>query len=648
MCGIAGFWSPGGLDESAIAVLGKMTSAIRHRGPDDAGCWSDSRLGIALGHRRLSVIDLSPEGRQPMTSASGRYVIIFNGEIYNFVDLRRHLEAEAVRFRGHSDTEVMLAAIERDGILKATQRFAGMFGFALFDRRENLLHLVRDRLGEKPLYHGRAGDVLLFGSELKALRAHPAWRGEVDRNALALFLRHNYVPAPYSIYKGIRKVMPGTIATFNLNAPVAEPTEQMYWSARNAVEAGVHAVASASDAEVLDELDAILRQTVRREMISDVPLGAFLSGGVDSSLIVALMQHESARPVRTFTIGFQEPEYNEAGHAKAVAQHLKTDHTELYVTPAEALAVVPRLPHLYDEPFADSSQIPTFLVSELARRHVTVSLSGDGGDELFGGYDRYFLAQRVWSLLTLIPVAGRRVIAKGIRSVSPGRWDLMLGMVGLTSRPRAARRITGDRLHKVAVILSTETQEGIYHDFVSHWREPASVTLGATEPPTPLTDPLQQLPLDGLLSRMMYLDLITYLPDDILVKVDRASMGVSLESRAPFLDHSVVEFAWRMPAHMRVKEGRGKWPLRQLLDRYVPRALVDRPKMGFGVPIDHWLRGSLKEWAAALIDPSRLKREGFFDPKPIAQKWREHQDRSQNWHYLLWDVLMFQSWLEAQ
>ncbi len=634
MCGITGFWSSGGLDESALAVLGKMTTAIKHRGPDDMGCWSDSRVGLALGHRRLSVIDLSTEGRQPMVSASGRYVIVFNGEIYNFLELRTELASQGARFRGQSDTEV--------------QHFAGMFAFALFDRRDNRLHLVRDRLGEKPLYYGRAGDVLLFGSELKALREHPAWRGEVDRGSLALFLRHSYIPAPYSIYSGIRKVLPGTVLTFQLGAPRAEPTERVYWSARDVTESGVAAEWSGTETELLDELDLLLRQTIRREMIADVPLGAFLSGGVDSSLVVALMQAQSSSRVRTFSIGFDEPEYNEAEHAKVVAEHLGTDHTELYVRPAEALAVVPSLPRLYDEPFGDSSQIPTFLVSQLARRHVTVSLSGDGGDELFGGYDRYFLAQRFWRLLKIIPQSGRRVVANAIRSIAPARWDRVLRLTGLSQWPRAARRVTGDRVHKVAQVLSLETQEAMYLDFVSHWRDPAGMTVGGTEPPTAFTDPSRGAKIDGLLSRMMYLDLVTYLPDDILVKVDRATMGVSLESRAPFLDHRVVEFAWRIPPRLRVRKGRGKWPLRQLLQRYVPLALFDRPKMGFGVPIDHWLRGPLKDWAAALLDQSRLKREGFFDPRPIMQKWSEHQNGSRNWHYWLWDVLMFQAWFEEQ
>jgi asparagine synthase (glutamine-hydrolysing) len=648
MCGIAGFWTPGGLDESAVTTLGQMTAAIRHRGPDDEGCWLDHRVGLALGHRRLSIIDLSPEGHQPMTSCDGRYVIVFNGEIYNFRDLRAQLEAYGARFRGQSDTEVMLAAIERYGIERAVRQFAGMFAFALFDRLENRLHLVRDRLGEKPMYYGWSGDVLVFGSELKALRQHPAWRGEIDRGALALFLRHAYVPAPYSIYKGIRKVLPGTVLTFQLGEARTEPTEAAYWSARNAAESGLAQGWSDSETDLLDEIDRLLREAVRREMIADVPLGAFLSGGVDSSLVVALMQAESTRPVRTFTIGFDEPEYNEAEHAKAVARHLGTDHTELYVRPSEALAVVPTLPTLYDEPFGDSSEIPTFLVSQLARRHVTVSLSGDGGDELFGGYDRYFLARRAWNLLRIVPRSGRRAVAGAIQSIAPARWDSALRLTGLAQWPRAARRITGDRVHKAARLLSFETEEGMYLDFMTHWRDPAGITLGGVEPPTAFTNPRGGVELDGPLSKMMYLDLLTYLPDDILVKVDRASMGVSLESRAPFLDHRVVELAWRIPPRLRVRDGRGKWPLRKLLHRYVPDALVNRPKMGFGVPIDHWLRGPLKEWAGALLDHSRLKREGYFDPLPIGRKWAEHQDGSRNWHYLLWDVLMFQAWLETQ
>jgi asparagine synthase (glutamine-hydrolysing) len=503
-------------------------------------------------------------------------------------------------------------------------------------------------MGEKPLYYGWMGDTLLFGSELKALRTHPAWRGEVDREALTLFLRYGYIPAPRSIYQGIQKALPGTILRFRAGASRVEPETTVYWSAREAAETGMAAADGRSESELVDELESRLGEAVRREMVADVPLGAFLSGGIDSSLIVALMQAHSDRPVRTFTIGFEEPEYNEAPHANAVARHLGTDHTELFVHPAEALAVVPRLPTLYDEPFADSSQGPTLLVCELARQHVTVSLSGDGGDELFGGYDRYFLGLRAWSFIRPIPRFLRRAVGRGVRALPPQRWDAMLRGVGLSGAAGAGRRVTGDRLHKLAGILSAETWEILYRGFVSQWRDAPSVVVDGREPATAFTDTRPWSPTPDPLSRMTFLDQVTYLPDDILVKVDRASMGVSLESRAPFLDHHVVELAWRIPSRWKVHQGRGKWLLRRLLDRYVPRELIERPKMGFGLPIDHWLRGPLKDWAAELLDESRLRREGFLDPQSIGTKWREHQNGSRNWHYLLWVVLMFQAWLEAQ
>jgi len=621
-----------------------MAAALRHRGPDDEAYRWDPHAGIGLAHRRLSIIDLSAEGRQPMVSADGRYTIAYNGEVYNFGELRRELIERGMTFRGGSDTEVMLAEITCRGVLEAVRRFSGMFAFALFDRAARTLSLVRDRLGEKPLYYGWMGRTLVFGSELKALRAHPAWRGEIDRDALALFLRHNYVPAPYSIYRGVWKVLPGTILTFRLaDEP---PLEQAYWSAREAAEAGMAAPLRADDPELVEMLDALLRQVVGREMVSDVPLGAFLSGGIDSSLIVALMQAQSDRPVRTFTIGFHEKGFNEAEHARAVAQCLGTEHTELYVTAAEMLAVVPKLPALYDEPFADSSQIPTFLVSELARRHVTVSLSGDGGDELFGGYDRYAVGERLGRWLRPVPRGMRRGVARALRSWSPEAWDRGLAAIG--GARAGSWSISGDRLHKLADVLERGSDRGMYRDLMSHWRDPAAVVRGSREPRTVLTQPERWPTVEGLLPWMMYTDLVSYLPDDILVKVDRASMGVSLESRAPYLDHQVVEFAWRLPLAAKVRSAQGKWILRQVLYRYVPPALVQRPKMGFGVPLDAWLRGPLREWAAALLDPARLRREDFFAPDAVRSKWEEHQSGSRNWHYLLWDVLMFQAWLEAQ
>jgi asparagine synthase (glutamine-hydrolysing) len=644
MCGVTGFWTSDGVNETALDVVRGMTAALRHRGPDDEGYWSEPATGVVLGHRRLSIIDLSPEGHQPMVSASGRYVIAYNGEIYNFLDLRRELADLGVRFRGRSDTEVMLAAVEQWGVLDAVRRFAGMFAFALYDRTERTLHLGRDRLGEKPLYHGRVGRTLVFGSELKALRAYPGWQGEINRDALALLLRYGYIGAPHTMYRGIAKVTPGTVLSFADNRT---GVERPYWSADEVVERGLRTPLAGSDDDLLDELDVLLRRTVRREMIADVSLGAFLSGGVDSSLVVALMQAVSSRPVRTFTIGFREREYNEADHAQAVARRLGTEHTELYVTPADAQAVVPRLPLMYDEPLGDSSQIPTFLVSELARRHVTVSLSGDGGDELFGGYDRYRQGRSLWRWVRTVPRPARYAAARWLHAVPPSRWDAWLAPVGPALTRLAGLRVTGDRIHKLGDLLALDNAQALYRDLMSHWRDPAAVVLGGAEPSTPLatTNGHGSRPMMPL---MMALDLVTYLPDDILVKVDRASMAISLESRAPFLDHDVVEFAWRLPPRLKVRRGRGKWALRQLLARYVPPSLSERPKMGFGVPIDHWLRGPLREWAGDLLHADRLRREGYLEPRIVQGRWAQHLEGSRNWQYSLWDILMFQAWLEAQ
>ncbi len=648
MCGIAGFWQDPASRIDRCAVIRDMADAIQNRGPDDHGYWSDGESGIVLGHRRLSIIDLSVHGHQPMTSSSGRYVIVFNGEIYNFPELRRELEALRTPFRGHSDTEVMLAAMEHWGLTEAVRRFAGMFAFAVYDRETRHLHLVRDRLGEKPLYYGWGGQTLLFGSELKALGRHPDWRGEIDRGALALFLRHGYVPAPYSIYKGIRKVPPASIVSFPTGRPGTPPTTVPYWSPRDIATAGTTNPANETDEDLTDELDRLLRRTIRREMVADVPLGAFLSGGIDSSLIVALMQAESSRPVQTFTIGFRENVYNEAHHAKAVAEHLGTDHTELYVTPEEALKVIPRLPAIYDEPFADSSQIPTALVSELARRRVTVSLSGDGGDELFGGYDRYFANRRLWNKLSSVPRPLRRAMARGIRVATSRDGNGLVKRLQRMAPGRLRDPMTRHRIQWLGDILALDTFEGLYHNSVSHWTHPGEVTIGGVEPDTSFTDPSRWAAVEGLVPRMMYLDMVSYLPDDIMVKVDRASMAVSLESRAPFLDHDVVEFAWRVPQSMRVRGDRGKWILRNLLDRYVPRSLIERPKRGFSVPIDEWLRGPLKDWAAALLDENVLRDDGFFEPAPILQRWSEHQSGACNWKNMLWNVLMFQAWRHEQ
>ncbi len=644
MCGLTGFLdlarSAG--DDELCATAGRMADTLVLRGPDDRGVWSDAGAGVALGFRRLSIVDLSPEGHQPMASASGRFVLAFNGEIYNYPDLRRELEGPgSAPFRGHSDTEVMLAAFERWGVEGSLGRFVGMFGFALWDRRERRLHLARDRMGEKPVYYGRTGDAFLFGSELKALRAHPAFRGAVDRGALALYMRHGYVPAPYSIYEGVRKLPPGHLLTVAEGLAGDPPPPRPYWTARGAFEAGQADPFAGTDGEAVDELERLLRDAIGRQMVADVPLGAFLSGGIDSSTVVALMQAQADRPVRTFTIGFREDGFDEAVHARAVAGHLGTDHTELYVSPAEALAVVPELPRLFDEPFGDSSGVPTLLVARLARRSVTVSLSGDGGDELFCGYPWYRRAASVWGRLRKVPGPVRRAAAGALNGRAFGAVRPMLpGGLG--------RRVSADRVRKLAGLLGeSDGPERVLRTLGSAWDDPAALVPGAAEPPTAWTDPSAWADLAGVEARLMYLDAVTYLPDDILTKVDRASMGVSLESRAPMLDHRVAEFAWRLPQSMKVRDGKGKWALRQVLYRHVPAAMVERPKAGFSVPVAAWLRGPLRGWAEDLLGPGRLGREGLLDPSPVRRRWDEHLSGARDWSAPLWYALMFEAWMEA-
>ncbi|MBI3858364.1 MAG: asparagine synthase (glutamine-hydrolyzing) [Planctomycetes bacterium] len=645
MCGLCGFLTPGPLAEESEAILGPMTETLRHRGPDDSGLWTDRAAGVALGHRRLSILDLSPLGHQPMESACGRYVAAFNGEIYNFADLRKDLEGRGHKFRGHSDTEIMLSAFTEWGLAGALPRFNGMFAIALWDRRDRTLSLVRDRLGEKPLYYGWCGDSFLFGSELKALRAHPRFKAEINREALALYLRHNYVPAPLSIYSGILKLPAATIVTVDPRRPGLLPEPLPYWSAKE--QAGLAASAD-SEEQLSRELEDLLRDAVRLRMHADVPLGAFLSGGVDSSAIVALMQAQSSRPVRTFSIGFREEGYNEAEDAARVARHLKTDHTELYVTPAESQAVIPLLPRLYDEPFSDSSQIPTFLVSRLARQSVTVSLSGDGGDELFGGYNRYLLGQRIWRRVGWLPRPLRSLAGRAIRTVPRAAWDAVMKVFSLFLEPGARKRRFGEQIHKLGGVMSKVDPEAMYLGLISHWNLSDGVVLGAPrESRIPFaSNSWPKLP--DFTQKMMLMDLLTYLPDDILVKVDRASMGVGLEARVPFLDHRLVEFSLRLPLSFKIREGTTKWILRQVLCRHVPKELIERPKMGFGVPIDAWLRGPLRDWAEDLLGESRLRREGYFDPAPIRERWEAHVSGRQDWHYHLWDILMFQAWLGSR
>jgi asparagine synthase (glutamine-hydrolysing) len=628
-----------------------MTDAVVHRGPDDEGHWCDRQIGVALGHRRLSILDLSSAGHQPMHSASGRYVLVYNGEIYNHHAIRAELEKLSPRrWRGHSDTEVMLEAFETWGVDSAIKRLIGMFAIALWDKKERTLHLVRDRIGEKPLFYGKIGNALLFASELKSLKQFPKWDRPINRDALALLLRHNYIPAPYTIYEGIHKLAPGTLLSLflspgnNLQGIDFKPVP--YWSAQDAAEYGLAKPFEGTEKDAIQQLEELLRDAIRQQMEADVPLGAFLSGGVDSSTIVALMQAQSSRPVRSFTIGFHEEGYNEALHAKAVAQHIGTDHTELYVNPSDALSVIPGLPSLYDEPFSDSSQIPTFIISQLTRRYVKVSLSGDAGDELFGGYNRYFWADDIWRKIGWMPMRARTMFSRLVKSYSPRAWDSIFSCFTPVIPKRFREKRPGDQLHKLAEIIQVQNLSDMYHGLVSHWKEPTEIVLHSFEPPTPLTDISRQIVSNDPILQMMYMDLITYLPDDILVKVDRAAMGVSLETRVPFLDHRVVEFAWRLPLSMKIRNGQGKWILRQVLYKYVPRELIERPKTGFGVPIDSWLRVELRDWAETLLDERRLKDEGFFDPPPIRQKWEEHLSGTCNWHYYLWDILMFQAWLE--
>lgn len=650
MCGIAGFMMPTHRGELEEAVS-RMASAIEYRGPDSYGAWSDEQFGVALGHRRLAVIDLSAAGKQPMVSASGRWVTAYNGEIYNHLDLRRRLEVEqaAPRWRGHSDTETLLACIDAWGIEATLRASVGMFAFALWDCENRELILARDRMGEKPLYYGWQGEAFLFGSELKALQAHPSFNARIDRGALSLLLRHNCIPAPHSIYENIQKLRPGHVMRISHTSRSIDdmPASTPYWSFNEVVESGLRTQFNGSAAEATDALEAQLMDSIGSQMLADVPLGAFLSGGVDSSTIVALMQAQSDRPIRSFTIGFDEAGYDEATHAKAVAQHLGTDHTELYVRPEEALAVIPELPSMFCEPFGDSSQIPTYLVSHMARQHVTVALSGDGGDELFGGYNRYLTARRLWGRVEGLPSPIRTGLAKVLVAIPPSGWNSLISTFMPLLPDRMHVTVPGDKVHKFADVLTSRDGKEYFRRLTSHWKDPAKIVIDGREPDTLLTDSDTSVEVDCFEHWMMALDAQTYLPDDILVKVDRAAMANSLESRVPLLDHRVVELAWRMPFEFKVRDGQGKWLLRQVLYRHVPKELIERPKMGFGVPLDSWLRGPLRDWAEDLLDEDRLRFEGFFHPTPIRNMWAEHLSEKRNWQHHLWTVLMFQAWLSA-
>ncbi len=602
MCGLTGFWRPGGIVvHEAQTTAQTMALRLAHRGPDNAGTWVDGEAGIALAHRRLSILDLSPAGHQPMASASARYVISFNGEIYDHSALRVALGHS--QWRGHSDTETLLACFEAWGIESTLRKIVGMFAMALWDREERALYLARDRMGEKPLYYGWQNGVFLFGSELKALKAHPAFGAEIDRDALTLYLRHNYIPAPYSIYRGIHKLLPGTLIKI---CEAGKEAAISYWSLSNAVAMGANNPFDGSDVAAIAALESQINESIGLQRVADVPLGAFLSGGVDSSTVVALMQAQSSQPIKTFTIGFHEFGYNEAEDSKAIARHLGTEHTELYVTPEETRAVIPFLPAL-----------------------------------------RYFWGERIWRKIAWLPVPIRRGVARAVAAVPTSNWDSLYGRLDFMLSDKLRIAQPGDKLHKLSErMAAVRDVDDLYFNLVSEWRQPAEVVIGGTEPSTLLTDRTAWPKRLGPEHRMMYLDTMSYLPDDILAKVDRAAMGVSLETRVPLLDHRVVEFAWRLPLSMKIRGGQGKWILRQILYKYVPQKLIERPKMGFGVPVSAWLRGPLREWAGALLDKSRLEREGFFHPAPIRQKWDEHLSRQRDWQQSLWSLLMFQAWLE--
>ena len=646
MCGIAGLLaSPGAGSAGALEATARaMVGRLRHRGPDDEGVWADPEAGVALASRRLAIVDLSPAGHQPMVSAGGRYVLVFNGEVYDHRALRARLEGAGARFAGHSDTEVLLAAIEAWGLEVALERSNAMFGLALWDRRERRLTLARDRLGEKPLYYGWSGPDLVFGSELKALRGHPGFDAEIDRDSVAAYLRLSFVPHPRTIYAGVATLAPGSLVSFDTGlAPGSMPSPRRWWSLADVVTAGGPARLGEVPGDAVDHLEELLGDAVALRLQADVAVGAFLSGGIDSSAVVALAQARGTGPVRTFTVAMPDIGFDEAPEAAAVAAHLGTEHTEVALSVTDALAVIPRLGTVYDEPFGDPSALPTLLVSEAAKRFVTVCLSGDGGDEVFAGYNRHVLGPRLWRRLGRLPGPVRRAAAGALVRPPGAWWDRAGGLLPA----RLQVRNPGDKVEKLSRLLGAPDAAGLYRRLAGQWEDPAAVVLGSHEPPTLVDQPRRWPPLHDTLEEFLWLDTALVLPDDMLTKVDRASMAASLELRVPFLDHRIVEWAWRLPAAAKLHDGKGKWVLRQVLDRHVPAALVDRPKMGFDPPLGAWLRGPLREWASDLLSPARLALDGWFDPVPVRARWDEHQSGRRNHDYELWSVLMFQSWLDA-
>ena len=648
MCGISGFYSRSSSTFDNVVV--KMNLAISHRGPDSNGTWSDKDSGIVLGHQRLSIIDLSLAGHQPMRSSSDRFILTYNGEVYNHLEIRKQIENENsnIKWRGNSDTETLIEAIDLWGVEIALQKIDGMFAFAVWDQKTRSLTLARDRIGEKPLYYGWQGKgenkVFLFGSELKALKVHPEFNREISRDAIALQLRHLCIPAPYSIYKDIYKLLPGHYLQLSENDLKKNllPNSKSYWSLTEKAIYGNNNRLNLEEKDIQKELEKFLLTSVKKQMISDVPIGVFLSGGIDSSTVAALMQSQSDNPIKTFTIGFDENDYNEAIYAKQIANHLGTDHTELYVSSKKALDVIPNLPTIYDEPFSDSSQIPTYLVSQLARQNVKVALSGDGGDELFCGYNRHVMSKKFSNILRLMPLSLRKTLSFGIKSISPQNWSKISKLLpGLNHYANF-----GDKIYKGANALEANTLYDLYYKLCSYWQNPTEAVINSKEPNTLLNK--FQPELNGLNNqqKMMALDFVTYLPNDILVKVDRAAMASSLETRAPFLDHKLIEFVWKIPHSLKYKNNQGKWILRQILNQYVPKKLTERPKMGFEIPLGNWLRGSLRDWTENLLNEKRLQQEGYFNPKLIRDKWAEHLSGKKNWQNQLWNVLMFQAWMD--
>jgi asparagine synthase (glutamine-hydrolysing) len=649
VCGIVGLVDYKGLlgKSPCRRLVEKMCKVIAHRGPDAFGEWHDPNFPVFFGHQRLSILDLSEAGAQPMHSPCNRWVLTYNGEIYNFRSLRQRLDSEfsSIVWKSQSDTEVLLQGFSRWGIEKTLKAANGMFAMAVWDKREGLLTLARDRAGEKPLYYGSMNGKFVFGSELKPFRVALGDELEIDREALCLFLRHNYVPAPYSIYKNVKKLTPGTFLSIHFSDDGPKYNENTYWDPFQILESGLNN-RDKSESELLNELEDLLTDSVTIRMESDVPLGAFLSGGIDSSLICSLMQKVSRSSIKTFSIGFDIEDYNEAPFAAAVASHLRCDHTQLYMTPKDCLDVIPLIPEIYDEPFADSSQIPTYLVSKVAKSKVTVSLSGDAGDELFCGYTRYFWANKIHRLMNQIPDFVRSSSKTLIRCLNPDTWD-RIGKASTTVLPAHFRQHHfGDKLYKLAGVLDQDSQDNLYLNLLSHWTQPDQVVLDASEPKSVISRLNSKLTISDFTTKMMFCDFLNYMVDDILVKVDRAAMAVSLETRVPFLDHRVVELAFNTPLSFHTDFIEGKKLLRKLLYKYVPRELIERPKKGFGVPIEHWLRHELRDWAEDYLSEERLNREGYFSTDLVRQRWREHLSGSRNWQYYLWDILMFEIWFD--